>query len=111
MKQRFGKVINISSFIGMEGNRGQIAYSAAKGAMIAATKTMAKEMKDYGITINVVCPSVIDTDMTKSLTDEQKEDLLTSGNFSEIISPKNIADILVFLSSDYISTTGQIYSI
>lgn len=73
MKKRFGRIVNIGSVVGSSGNAGQANYAAAKAGVIGFSKSMAREVASRGITINVVAPGFIDTDMTKSLTDDQKK--------------------------------------
>lgn len=108
MKQRYGRIINISSVVGSSGNPGQANYSAAKAGVIGLTKTSALELSARGITVNVIAPGFITTDMTEKLPDDAKEAMLKQiplGSFGE---PKDIATLTVFLASDeakYI--TGQ----
>ena len=73
MKKRNGRIVNIGSVVGSAGNPGQANYAAAKAGVIGFSKSMAREVASRGITVNVVAPGFIDTDMTKALTDEQKE--------------------------------------
>jgi 3-oxoacyl-[acyl-carrier protein] reductase len=75
MKQRFGRIINVGSVVGSTGNPGQANYAAAKAGVIGFSKSMAREVASRGITVNVVAPGFIDTDMTKVLTDEQKAEI------------------------------------
>jgi len=108
MKQRSGRIINISSVSGVVGNAGQVNYSAAKAGMIGMTKSIAREVSSRGITVNAIAPGFIKTDMTEKLSDKIKEAVTANiplGHFGE---PEDIAKTVVFLASDdsrYI--TGQ----
>lgn len=104
-----GSVIHVASFIGLTGYPGQLAYSAAKGALIAATKTMAEELGDKKIRVNAVAPGVVDTDMTRALTETQRQDLRGDTAIPRQASPAEIAEVIAFLASDRASyITGQI---
>ena len=100
LKQRSGRIVNISSIVGLHGNAGQANYSASKAGIIGLTKTTALEYASRGITANVIAPGFIDTDMTKALPDKVKESMLTripAGKFGE---PEDIAKAVAFLASD-----------
>ncbi|SHR16460.1 3-oxoacyl-ACP reductase [Mycobacteroides abscessus subsp. abscessus] len=108
MKQKSGRIINISSVVGESGNAGQANYVAAKAGVIGLTKTTAKELAPRGITVNAVSPGFITTDMTDKLTDEIKEGMLKMIPLAKFGEPKDIANAVTFLASDdsrYI--TGQ----
>lgn len=108
MKQKSGRIINISSVVGESGNAGQANYVAAKAGVIGLTKTTAKELAPRGITVNAVAPGFITTDMTDKLTDEIKEGMLKMIPLAKFGEPKDIANSVTFLASDdsrYI--TGQ----
>jgi 3-oxoacyl-[acyl-carrier protein] reductase len=100
MKKRKGRIINIGSVVGSTGNAGQANYAAAKAGVIGFSKSMAREVASRGITINVVSPGFIDTDMTKSLTDEQKESIFKDIPANRLGDPKEIAATVGFLASD-----------
>ena len=100
MKKRKGRIINIGSVVGSTGNAGQANYAAAKAGVIGFSKSMAREVASRGITINVVSPGFIDTDMTKSLTDEQKESIFRDIPANRLGDPKEIAATVGFLASD-----------
>lgn len=100
MKQRSGRIINISSVVGMVGNAGQVNYSASKAALLGMTKSLAKEVASRGILVNAVAPGFIATRMTDKLTDAQKENILTQIPLKRMGSPKDIANAVAFLASD-----------
>ena len=100
MKQKSGRIINISSVVGMVGNAGQINYSASKAALLGMTKSLAKEVASRGILVNAVAPGFIATRMTDKLTDAQKENILTQIPLKRMGAPKDIANAVAFLASD-----------
>jgi 3-oxoacyl-[acyl-carrier protein] reductase len=100
MKKRKGRIINIGSVVGSTGNAGQANYAAAKAGVIGFSKSMAREVASRGITVNVVAPGFIDTDMTKALTNEQKESIFKDIPANRLGDPKEIAATVGFLASD-----------
>ncbi|MFT7261884.1 MAG: 3-oxoacyl-[acyl-carrier protein] reductase [Glaciecola sp.] len=100
MKKRHGRIVNIGSVVGSTGNAGQANYAAAKAAVIGFSKSMAREIASRGITVNVVSPGFIDTDMTKNLTDDQKEAIFKDIPANRLGLPKEIAATVGFLVSD-----------
>jgi len=100
MKKRHGRIVNIGSVVGSTGNAGQANYAAAKAAVIGFSKSMAREIASRGITVNVVSPGFIDTDMTKGLTDDQKEAIFKDIPANRLGLPKEIAATVGFLVSD-----------
>lgn len=99
MKLRKGRVINISSVVGLIGNAGQSNYAAAKAGMIGFTKSLAREVAARGITVNAVAPGFIDTEMTRALTEEQRRELLSQIPLSRLGRGEDVADTVVFLAS------------
>ena len=108
MKQRFGRIINISSVVGLVGNAGQANYASAKAGLIGLTKATAKELASRNITVNCIAPGYIATDMTNQMDDQTKDSLISQIPLGHIGSPDDIAATALFLASDeagYI--TGQ----
>ncbi|CAE1134325.1 MULTISPECIES: 3-oxoacyl-ACP reductase FabG [Xanthomonas] len=108
MKARKGRIVNIASVVGVTGNPGQTNYAAAKAGIIAFSKSLAKEIGSRGVTVNVVAPGFIDTDMTKALPDEAKAALLQQIALGHLGQPDDIANAVAFLagpSASYI--TGE----
>lgn len=109
LKQRFGRIINISSVVGVRGNAGQVNYSASKAGLIGMTKSAAKELASRGITVNAVAPGFIETDMTSKLPEEVIKGMLDSIPMKCAGNGDDIANTVAFLASDnarYI--TGQV---
>lgn len=100
MKKRAGRIVSIGSVVGCSGNAGQANYAAAKAGVIGFSKATAREVASRGITVNVVAPGFIDTDMTKSLTDEQKQAIFKDIPANRLGDPKEIAATVGFLVSD-----------
>jgi len=112
MKQRNGKIINMTSIIGIMGNAGQANYSASKGGLIALTKTVAKELGSRNINVNAIAPGFIQTDMTAKLTDEMKENMLKLIPLGKLGTTKDVANLALFLASDdAIYITGQVVQV
>ena len=99
MKARSGRVINITSVVGSSGNAGQINYAAAKAGIAGLTRALAREIGSRGITVNCVAPGLIDTDMTRALTDAQREALLQQIPLGRLGNPEDVAAVVAFLAS------------
>lgn len=109
MKQRSGRIINISSVVGVTGNPGQANYSASKAGLIGLTKTTARELAPRGITVNAVAPGFIETDMTASLSEKARNAMLNQVPLGRAGQPEDIAAAVAFLASEYASyITGQV---
>jgi 3-oxoacyl-[acyl-carrier protein] reductase len=109
MKQRYGRIINISSVVGVSGNPGQANYVASKAGIIGLTKAVARELASRNITVNAVAPGYIATDMTGDLNDKAKEAMIGQIPLGRIGTPEDIGGVVAFLASpaaDYI--TGQV---
>ncbi|MCA1053479.1 3-oxoacyl-[acyl-carrier-protein] reductase [Rossellomorea aquimaris] len=108
MKQRSGRIINISSIVGVSGNPGQANYVAAKSGVIGLTKTAAKELAPRGITVNAIAPGFISTDMTDQLPEDVRNEMLKQIPLNRFGDPKDIAKVVGFIASDSSSyMTGQ----
>jgi len=109
MKQRNGRIINISSVVGVMGNPGQANYAASKAALIGFTKSIAREYANRGITVNAVAPGFIETEMTHSLSKESQENLLSQIPMQRFGMPGDVASVVRFLASDDAGyVTGQV---
>ena len=112
MKQRYGRIVNLSSVVGLRGNAGQVNYAASKAGVIGMTKSLAKELAGRNITVNAVAPGFIDTDMTAALTETAKNAALGSIPMGRRGTPENVAKAVAFLAGEdagYI--TGQVLAV
>ena len=108
MKKRWGRIVSVTSIVGISGNPGQANYAASKAALIGMSKSLAQEVASRNITINCVAPGFIDTPMTEGLSDEQKQDLTARIPAGRLGEPADVAGACVFLASDEASyVTGQ----
>jgi 3-oxoacyl-[acyl-carrier protein] reductase len=109
MKNRWGRIINVSSVVAESGNAGQVVYSASKAALLGVTRTLAREYASRGITVNAVSPGFIETDMTADLPDAARQAIVDQTPLGRIGSPEEVAAAVVFLASDEASyITGQV---
>jgi 3-oxoacyl-[acyl-carrier protein] reductase len=109
MKRRWGRIINISSVVGLTGNRGQVNYAASKAGLIGLTKSVAKELASRNILANCVAPGFIETDMTAQLTPDARADLTSRIPLERLGSPADVAGVVAFLASEHASyITGQV---
>ena len=108
MKQRYGRIINIGSVVGLSGNAGQVNYSSAKSAILGFSKSLAKEVASRNITVNTISPGFIDTDMTKKLKEEQKTALIDSIPLGRMGTASELANVVKFIASEEASyVTGE----
>ena len=112
MKQRYGRIVNLSSVVGLRGNAGQVNYAASKAGVIGMTKSLAKELASRGVTVNAVAPGFIETDMTAAMTEAAKAATLASIPQQRLGAPEDVAKAVAFLASEeagYI--TGQVLAV
>lgn len=112
LRQKSGKIINMSSVVGILGNPGQVNYCASKAGVIGMTKSLARELGSKNITVNAIAPGFIDTDMTKVLTDDQKKSMISQIPLKKFGSTDDVANLAAFLASDQSNyITGQVISV
>ena len=111
-RQNSGSIINLASIVGTNGNRGQMVYSASKGAVISLTKTAAKELASKHIRVNAVAPGVIDTDMFRSIGEEKMKEKINLIGMNRAGTPEEVADTCIYLASDLsVYVTGQVIGV
>ncbi len=112
LKQKSGgRIINVASVSGIYGNSGQANYAAAKGGVIAFTRTLAKELGSRGITVNAVAPGFIESEMTAVLSEQVKEEILSRIALGRLGRPEDVAEVILFLASSANYVTGQVIAV
>lgn len=112
MRQKFGRIINISSVLANKGNAGQANYTASKSGMVGLSRSLAKELAPRGVTVNIIAPGFVETDMTHALSEKLRESLINKIPVRRTATPKEIADPVLFLASKEASyITGQLIGV
>ena len=109
MKQRYGRIVNLSSVVGLRGNAGQVNYAASKAGVVGMTKSLAKELASRGVTVNAVAPGFIETDMTAAMPEAAKTATMAAIPMQRLGAPEDVARAVAFLASDEAAyVTGQV---
>ena len=112
MKQRCGRIVNLSSVVGLRGNAGQVNYAASKAGVIGMTKSLAKELASRGVTVNAVAPGFIETDMTAAMPQAAKDAMVPAIPMQRLGAPEDVAKAVAFLASDEAAyVTGQVLAV
>ena len=109
MRQRYGRIVNLSSVVGLRGNAGQVNYAASKAGVVGMTKSLAKELASRGVTVNAVAPGFIETDMTAAMPQAAKDAMMPTIPMQRLGEPEDVARAVAFLASDSAAyITGQV---
>ena len=112
MKQRYGRIVNLSSVVGLRGNAGQVNYAASKAGVVGMTKSLAKELASRGVTVNAVAPGFIETDMTAAMPQAAKDAMMPTIPMQQLGAPEDVAKAVAFLASDEAAyVTGQVLAV